>query len=205
MEAFDALKAKADAVWQAHVHPARARVDVVVGSCSEAAGARETLAVLREVIERRKLDIDVGIVGDIGACWAEPEVVVTLPSSAPVVYGPVRADDAAAFLDDVVVGGKLEHPNALWVLGMAGIGSIAPQGAVPYWQIQNRRLLERAGVIDPENIDHYIATGGYAGFVKSLGMGQEDIIKVMSDSRLTGRGGGQLSDRHQMELSPDFR
>lgn len=192
MEAFAALKTQADTVWAARTQPSRPRVDVVIGSCSLAAGAHATLDVLREVIARRKLAIDTGIVGDAGACWAEPNVIVTLPGNAPVMYGPIRANDAAALLDDVVVAGKLEHPAALWVEGDKGIGRIPAQNSLPYWQIQNRRLIGRAGVIDPENIDHYIATGGYAGFAKALGMGQEDIIKVMLDSGLTGRGGANF-------------
>ncbi|MCX7137158.1 MAG: NADH-quinone oxidoreductase subunit F, partial [Proteobacteria bacterium] len=192
MEAFDALTAKADQVWAARLNPAQPRVDVVIGSGSLAAGAGETLHTFQHLVESQGLAVEVGKVGDMGVAWAEPAVVVTMPSGAAVVYGPLLSADVAAFLSDVVLTGRFEHPKALWARGDRGIGDIPAQNALPYWQLQNRRLLGRAGVIDPENLDHYIATGGYAGFERALSMAQTDIIKVMLDSGLTGRGGANF-------------
>jgi NADH:ubiquinone oxidoreductase subunit F (NADH-binding) len=55
---------------------------------------------------------------------------------------------------------------------------------------QVRRLMANLGRIDPENIDHYLAHGGYEGFGKALEMEPEAIIKEVLDSGLGGRGGG---------------
>jgi NADH:ubiquinone oxidoreductase subunit F (NADH-binding) len=55
---------------------------------------------------------------------------------------------------------------------------------------QVRRLMANIGRTDPENIDHYLAHGGYEGFGRALEMEPEAIIKEVVDSGLGGRGGG---------------
>ncbi|MBI4498897.1 MAG: NADH-quinone oxidoreductase subunit F, partial [Chloroflexi bacterium] len=199
MEAFAALQQQAQQVWQARQASPRPRIEVVLGSCSIAAGAQETLDAVREVVQGAGRDAEVGIVGDLGACWAEPIIKVTLPGQPTVLYGPIPAAEVPAFLDEVVARGRVDHPRALWAEGGAPVGRIPAEQDLPYFQIQDRRLIGRAGLIDPEHIDHYLATGGYAGFAKALGMvqgdrsqGQQDIIKVMLDSGLTGRGGANF-------------
>ena len=60
-----------------------------------------------------------------------------------------------------------------------------------FYKSQKRIVLRNCGVIDPDNIDEYIAMDGYAALGKVLTeMTPEDVIKVVSDSGLRGRGGG---------------
>ncbi|PKL38484.1 MAG: NADH-quinone oxidoreductase subunit NuoF [Spirochaetae bacterium HGW-Spirochaetae-1] len=54
---------------------------------------------------------------------------------------------------------------------------------------QTKRLLEGVGVVDPLKIDSYIKEGGYSPLKKALGMSRDEIIAVMKDSGLRGRGG----------------
>ncbi len=54
---------------------------------------------------------------------------------------------------------------------------------------QTRRLLENIGVVDPHKIDSYIGKGGYESMKKALSMSPADIISVVKDSGLRGRGG----------------
>jgi NADH:ubiquinone oxidoreductase subunit F (NADH-binding) len=58
--------------------------------------------------------------------------------------------------------------------------------------MQERRLIARCGLIDPENIDHYIATGGYEGFAKAIEQTPEEVIKTVSGSTLRGRSGSNF-------------
>jgi NADH:ubiquinone oxidoreductase subunit F (NADH-binding) len=60
----------------------------------------------------------------------------------------------------------------------------------PFMKGQVRRLMSNCGVIDPGEIDHYLARGGYEGFAKAFEMDAEAIIKEVLDSGLGGRGGG---------------
>ena len=60
-----------------------------------------------------------------------------------------------------------------------------------FYKSQKRIVLRNCGVIDPDNIEEYIAMDGYAALGKVLTeMSPEDVIKVVTDSGLRGRGGG---------------
>jgi NADH-quinone oxidoreductase subunit F len=61
---------------------------------------------------------------------------------------------------------------------------------IPFYEKQERRVLANCGRIDPTNIEHYIAAGGYQAIVKALSkMRPEDVIEEVIASRLRGRGG----------------
>src|SRR3989304_3298764 len=60
---------------------------------------------------------------------------------------------------------------------------------LPFWTVQERRLMANCGVIDPGNIDHYVARGGYEGLARALTMSPQEAIKEVVDSGLWGRGG----------------
>ena len=53
-----------------------------------------------------------------------------------------------------------------------------------------RVVLKNCDIIDPENINHYIAMGGYEGVLNAVNMTQDEVIKIVTDSGLRGRGGG---------------
>src|SRR3972149_2794756 len=54
---------------------------------------------------------------------------------------------------------------------------------------RGRRLMANCGVIDPKEIDHYVARGGYEGLAKALAMTDEQVIAEVLESGLWGRGG----------------
>ncbi len=62
---------------------------------------------------------------------------------------------------------------------------------IPFYKHQKRMLLERNALLDPKNIEDYLAIGGYSALAKALGgMKPEDVVKVVKESGLRGRGGG---------------
>ena len=64
-------------------------------------------------------------------------------------------------------------------------------GDTAFYKSQNRVVLRNCGVINPENIDEYIAMDGYAALGKVFNRNDpEDVIKCVTDSGLRGRGGG---------------
>ena len=65
------------------------------------------------------------------------------------------------------------------------------QGDIPFYKKQHRMVLENCGRSDAEDIEEYIAKGGYAAFEKALfEMTDEEICQTITDSGLRGRGGG---------------
>jgi len=61
---------------------------------------------------------------------------------------------------------------------------------IPFFALQNLRVLRNRGLIDPEKIEEYIARDGYAGMAKALTeLTPDQIVKEVLDSGLRGRGG----------------
>jgi NADH-quinone oxidoreductase subunit F len=177
--------------WTEERASGRPRINVCVDTSSLARGAEETVERLREVAEKANTKVDIGITGSWGFCWLEPTVTVrTAAGTRTVLYGEITPDRVEEFFQKVVLEGQ-DIPE--WALGVVE-GNPTPEIPLlsehPFMVGQVRRLMERSGTIDPGNIDHYLAHGGYEGFGKALEMSDEDIIKEMLDSGLGGRGGG---------------
>ena len=190
MRAYEELRRQAEEVWRAHERPARPRVTVLLATCTIAAGAEETLAELRSQVEQRGLDVDVGIAGCNGLCYAEPLVEVVRPEGSRVLYQKIRADNVSRLVEEALVEGGPCPELALAVAEGPSPDGIPPLSSLEFWALQERRLMANTGIIDPENIDHYVARGGYEALAKVLdGVSQEEVIRQVTDSGLWGRGG----------------
>ncbi len=177
--------------WAAEQASGKVRINVCVDTSSLARGADATVAKLKDVIAAKNLNAEVGTIGSWGFCWMEPTVTVRNASNTQtVLYGNVTADRVEEFLQAVVVDGHDFPELALGVVEGTSTSEIKLLSEHPFMQGQVRRVMANIGVIDPENIDHYIAHDGYAGFGKALDMDAEAIVKDMVDSGLGGRAGG---------------
>jgi len=203
---YKELRAAADKTWAPFAKPERTLIKVGVATCSRVVGAEETLKAVRDGIASKGIAADVMLTGCNGLCYAEPIVEVQMPGKPAVLYQQLTAERVPALLD-AIASGVTAGAQAMAVLGDAAAGDVPPIGSLPFWRGQVRRLMAQCGVTDPENIDHYIAHGGYEGLDKSLKMDAEAIIKEMLDSGLWGRGGAafptgrkwdflRTSDRH---------
>jgi formate dehydrogenase iron-sulfur subunit len=114
--------------------------------------------------------------GSRGMLWLEPLVEVQTDKGR-IAYGPVTDDDVASLFDANFLGGG-DHP--------LGHG---PTEDIPYFANQERLTFARVGVIDPLDIDAYEAHGGIVGLTAALAMTPEDIVEVVTESGLRGRGG----------------
>ena len=198
MTAYEELRQRALSApggWRAVESPSRPRVTVYSGTCSLAAGAGETLAALRSEVKRRRLDVDIGITGCNGLCYAEPLVEVAWPDGRRILYGKLTEDKVPRLVEEALAGDgppRADPDLALASLGDAPIDGVPPIGSLPFWAPQVRRLMANCGVIDPENIDHYIARGGYGGLARALTLAPEEVTKEVSDSTLRGRSGSDF-------------
>jgi bidirectional [NiFe] hydrogenase diaphorase subunit len=116
-------------------------------------------------------------VGCMGLCSAGPLVSVdSAQSDAPLLYKDVTADDTAELYSSLDAGPieRLRCPTD-----------------IPFFARQQKIVLKNSGIIDPEQIDDYIAAGGYAALVSALTeMAPEDLLREVKESGLRGRGGG---------------
>lgn len=153
------------------------KITVGQGSCGIAAGAGKILSILENALS---LDnINVGITGCIGMCWLEP--IVDVIDDDNVLHRYVKVDEhIASIIAQAIKSG--DFSNALEYEISADDNSFLTQ--------QTRVALRNCGIINPEDIEGYIANGGYSALKKVItSMSQDDVIEEIKISGLAGRGG----------------
>jgi NADH:ubiquinone oxidoreductase subunit F (NADH-binding)/(2Fe-2S) ferredoxin len=167
---------------------------VGTGTCGRAAGALEVQAVLSEAIRSQGAPAYVETVGCIGMCSYEPLVDVALPGRPRVTYAHVTPEMAKRIVAEHVIGGR---PISEWVLAEMAYEPLLDGDHMdplypdlPLFRKQLRIVMRNCGIIDPEQIDAYIARGGYLALAQALtAMTPEQVIAEVTASGLRGRGG----------------
>jgi len=147
------------------------------GTGCTSSGSLKNRELLEELMERDGLQDKVHLVktGCFGLC-AEGPILVVYPGN--VMYTNVQPDDVNEIWEAHIKNGRI-------------VERLMSENEMNFFSKQMRISLRNCGRIDPENIDEYIAYDGYQALAKVLTkMEPEDVIKVMKDSGLRGRGGG---------------
>jgi len=187
---FSARQEQAQAVWQAFVRPERLRVLIGSATCGRAAGSLEVMQAFHQELATAGLTeaTDVVEVGCLGMCYAEVLVELRGHDGKRVLYQGVEPRHVADLVKSQLVHGEIYQPLALAV--MEGEDDQVPGfSELPMIQPQVRIVLRNCGIIDPSNIDHYLARGGYMGITRAFAMGPDQVIEEMKASGLRGRGG----------------
>ena len=153
------------------------KTDIIVGlgSCGIASGAQEVYDFFDKNID--SADIVLKKTSCIGICFQEP-IVEVVAAGVKTAFGKVDVAFAEKLLDGVK-SGRLPKTNRIF----------DDEGTKSFVGPQVKIALKNCGKIDPENIDEYIATGGYEGIKKALTMSGDDVINLLKESGLKGRGG----------------
>ena len=170
----------------------RAHVLICGGTGCTSSGSLSIQKAFEENIAANGLTEEVKLVqtGCFGLCALGP-VVIVYPDGT--FYSRVTAEDVKEIVEEHLLKGR---PVERLVYSDTGAeekiaGATVALNDTAFYKSQNRVVLRNCGVIDPENIDEYIAMDGYAALGKVLTeMTPEEVIKVVSDSGLRGRGGG---------------
>ena len=139
-------------------------------------GADETAAAIADEASQRNIEVEIIRNGSRGMLWLEPLVEVETAKTR-VAYGPVASSDVARLFDaEFLTGGdhKLGH----------GVTE-----EIPYFAKQERLTFARCGIIDPLDLADYEAHGGLAGLRKALNLKPAEIVEIVTQSGLRGRGG----------------
>jgi NADH-quinone oxidoreductase subunit F len=186
---FDEIRHRAISEWEALQSSNKPRILVGAGTCGRAAGALDVLEAINGALTQRNIEAIVIKVGCMGLCYAEPMIGIIKPGRPQIIYGDLTAEIAAKLIDDYLGSDNPRPDLALGSLGDGSIDGIPHLLELPVLKPQVRLVLCDCGLIDPENIDHYIANGGYSGLVKALNMTPEAIIEEIKEAGLRGRGG----------------
>lgn len=156
---------------------AKPRLLVGLGSCGIAAGAQGIYDHLRE--KNRNGALEVGVTSCVGMCYAEPLVEV-VDGKTRTLFGYVDT----AFADEILEGalrGGLPRKNRVR----------QDEGGKRYLARQVKVALRHCGVIDPESLEEYRQSGGYEALEKCFTeLTPREVIAIIKDSGLAGRGGG---------------
>jgi NADH:ubiquinone oxidoreductase subunit F (NADH-binding)/(2Fe-2S) ferredoxin/Pyruvate/2-oxoacid:ferredoxin oxidoreductase delta subunit len=145
------------------------------------------------------LDFDIKTTGCHGFCEQGPLVVIR-PSG--IMYAHVATKDVPEIVERTIIGGEIID-RLLYMDPQSGL-KIEHEQDVPFYQFQQRVILDLNGLIDPQKIEEYIAEGGYTALQTVLStMHPEGVIDEIKASGLRGRGGAGFPTGHKWGLCRD--
>ncbi len=163
------------------------RIVVGMATCGIASGAKPVLETISAAVKDANLEnVVVKQTGCIGLCQHEPIMEVFEPGKSKVTYIKMDAEKAAKVFEQHIVRGEIVEEYLLHEDGKA-VASIEDS---VFCKHQERIALRNCGLINPEEIEEYIGTGGYEALHKVLHeMTPDEVIQTVLDSGIRGRGG----------------
>ena len=165
----------------------RSHVLVCGGTGCTSSGSQRIIDRLEKEIAANGLSEEVGVVktGCFGLCALGP-IMIVYPEGT--FYSMVQEDDIPEIVAEHLLKGRVV--TRLLYDETTKADEIIPLNETNFYKKQHRVALRNCGVINPENIEEYIGTGGY----EALGIvltekTPEDVIQILLDSGLRGRGG----------------
>ncbi len=156
------------------------KVFVPQDTTARSLGADRVADAVRAVAEQRDLDIDIVRNGSRGLYWLEPMVEIERDGTR-YAYGPVSPSDVESLFESGFTNGGDSPGDGPLALGATE--------EIPYLKNQTRLTFARVGLHDPLSIDDYIADGGFSGLKNALDCEPDEIIDIVKESGLRGRGG----------------
>ena len=187
---FAELQEQARQEWDELQNGEIPQIIVGTATCGRSAGAMAVIKAFEDALKEKGVQAVIVEVGCIGPCYAEPLVNIAKPGKAVIAYRNVTKAMAAELVDSYLIGDDPLPNYTLGTIGEKTVEGIPRLLDTPSFKPQERRVFRNCGIIDPTNINHYIANQGYAGLNKALGMSREAVVDEMKRSGLRGRGGG---------------
>ncbi|MFU0800836.1 MAG: NADH-quinone oxidoreductase subunit NuoF [Xylanivirga thermophila] len=166
----------------------RSHVLVCGGTGCHSSGSDHIIEAFNEELEKNGLQNEVKVIrtGCFGLCEVGP-VVIVYPEGA--FYSRIKAEDVPEIVSEHLLKGRIVT-KLLYHDVVHDDEAIKSLNEAQFYKKQHRIALHNCGVIDPENIDEYIAFNGYKALAKALTeMTPEEVIETIKASGLRGRGG----------------
>ena len=166
----------------------RAHILVCGGTGCTSGNSKKIYDEFTKLLKENNLDKEVKLImtGCFGLCARGP-IVVVYPDGA--FYQHVKVADVQEIVLEHILKGRMVE--RLLSKERESDGSVKPFNETPFYKSQHRLVLRNCGVINPENIDEYLAYDGYLAYQKVVTeMTPQEVIDVIKASGLRGRGGG---------------
>ncbi len=166
----------------------RSHVLVCGGTGCTSSHSNEIIEALESELKAKGLENEIKVIrtGCFGLCALGP-IMIVYPEGC--FYSEVKVEDIPEIVEEHLLKGRMV--KRLIYDETITKDEIKPLNETNFYKKQHRIALRNCGVIDPESIEEYIAMDGYQALAKCLTeMTPEEVIQVVKDSGLRGRGGG---------------
>ena len=166
----------------------RSHVLVCGGTGCTSSNSPAIIAALEKEIAEKGLADEVKVVrtGCFGLCALGP-IMIVYPEGC--FYSQVKISDVPEIVEEHLLKGRIV--KRLLYDETVTMDDVKSLQETDFYKKQHRVALRNCGVIDPENIEEYIAYDGYMALAKCLKeYTPQQVIQIVSDSGLRGRGGG---------------
>ena len=191
--------------------PDTPKISVGMGTCGIGNGAREVYESLEHAVKAKKAAIQLSVVGCFGFCAEETVVNCYLPGKPLVILHKVTPRDAENIVQSLSQGVmplkkalcKIERWNFYTskIEFGTGLPGVPNWNEIPFFKGQTKLVLRNAGLINPEDIEEYVAVGGYSSLLKALTqMSREQVLEEVKTSKLRGRGGAGFPTAIKWEM-----
>ncbi len=167
----------------------RSHVLVCGGTGCTSSNSAAIIEALEKEIADKGLAEEIKVIktGCFGLCALGP-IMIVYPEGC--FYSEVKVEDVPEIVEEHLLKGRIVK-RLLYDETVKDAKNIKSLNETNFYKKQKRVALRNCGVIDPENIEEYIAYDGYQALAKCLTeMTPEQVIQVVKDSGLRGRGGG---------------
>ena len=166
----------------------RKQILVCGGTGCTSSGSKKVIEALEAELKKQGLEKEVLVVktGCFGLCALGP-IMIVYPEGA--FYAQATPEGVVRIVDEHIKKGNIVK-ELLYQETVHKDGSIISLSETNFYKKQLRIALRNCGVINPEDIEEYIATDGYQALAKAVTkMKPDDIIQELLDSGIRGRGG----------------
>jgi NADH-quinone oxidoreductase subunit F len=204
MSDFQLLHDRAVKEWSALQDSPVPVIYVGMGSCGIASGAGKVWNLTKDLLKKNKIKARLLKVGCIGPCYLEPFLDIQIPGLPRVSYNNVNEQKLRKLIPEKI----LNQQSGIKPLGHLGSNGKAPEGIKSLWdqpmlKKQERIVLRNCGIVDPENLNHYIGRGGFIGMHKALETSPKEVIEEVRIAGLRGRGGAGFPTWKKWQLCHD--
>ncbi|MBO6280912.1 MAG: SLBB domain-containing protein [Alphaproteobacteria bacterium] len=167
----------------------------------KSSGSDDLIALAKQILEENNLTDKVRIVatGCMGLCAQGPLIRVEIKGKKDILFKHVNSDVTRAIMEKCVIPGLSSDGD---VVLPEELNQHVLSLDMPFFTKQEKVVLKNAGHIDPEDIEEYMARGGYLALEKALKtMTPQEVVELIKKSGLRGRGGGGFSTGMKWELA----
>jgi NADH:ubiquinone oxidoreductase subunit F (NADH-binding)/(2Fe-2S) ferredoxin/Pyruvate/2-oxoacid:ferredoxin oxidoreductase delta subunit len=185
LNSVDDLKKLRDGLKETTFKPDALRARVCCGTACTATGAHKLIDRFEKESEKTGVELEIVKTGCQGICQKGPVLKV---EPMNIFYQRTKPKNVPWIMNYSMLG-NMPFRQALYRDNIHS-EPIAEMNEIPFYKKQKRLALRNNGVVDPCNIDHYLAVGGYGGLERALrSMTPDQVLDEVDKANLRGRGG----------------